>query len=58
MSNKELLKEIKNYISEGIEQSVDIFKTGELLAGKLAAYNDIYDYIENVLEVKIKEEEV
>ena len=50
MSNeKALLCRIKDYIKEGVEQSVKLFD-GEMLCGKIAAYNDIYDWIENVLE--------
>ena len=56
MNNKDILKIIKDYIKEGVEQSVKIFgdfQNRKFLAGKIAAYNDVYDYIENVLEGEV-----
>ena len=46
---KELLQKIKKYIEEGIDSSVELLN-GALLAGKIAAYNDVYDYITYILE--------
>lgn len=58
-----ILKQIKDYILEGSEQAADfineceyeetqigLIATNSFFSGKIAAYNDIYDWIENVLE--------
>ena len=59
------LEKVKRYILEGAEQAGDILKAAEdgcinedarewyIWHGKLAAYNDVYDYIVNVLEEEI-----
>ena len=54
MTNQDLLDKIKDYIEEGVYVSTKIFKGHkDLLAGKISAYNDIYDYIEQVLEQEV-----
>ena len=58
MTNKELLTTILNYIKDGIHYSLDMWKDAhEVLVGKLSAYQDVYDYIENVLMEDIKNAE-
>ena len=53
MTNRELLENLQGYIKEGVEQSLKLFE-GELLSGKIAAYNEIWDYIEYVLREEIE----
>ncbi|MBO7535563.1 MAG: hypothetical protein J6T34_00290 [Bacilli bacterium] len=53
----ERLRQIKAYALEGSEQAAEIIVANEgdivihsFYSGKIAAYNDVYDWIENVLE--------
>ena len=55
MTNEELIRKIKNYIKKEINQSFDFYE-GVFLIGKIAACNNIYDYIEKVLEQEINNE--
>lgn len=48
---KKILNKIKKYIIDGERSACEIFKSEDkFLTGKLSAYNDIYDYIEYVIE--------
>ena len=57
MNCQDILDRIKDYIEEGVYDSTQVFKGHEdkLLAGKISAYNDVYDYIEQVLEKELSE---
>ena len=57
MTNQDLLDRIKDYIEEGVYDSTQLLRKYEdkLLVGKIAAYNDVYDYIEQVLEKELSE---